>query len=87
MEFLVGNAAEIGFNRYTILNLHAILANNLLADERAAGRLRHIGVDRAAFREVAENELLGLHEGNFARYPIRPREFAAWQEIWDPRGR
>jgi Fic/DOC family len=44
VEFLVGNAAEIGFNRYTILNLHAILANNLLADERAAGRLRHIGV-------------------------------------------
>jgi hypothetical protein len=44
VEFLVGNAADIGFNRYTILNLHGILANNLLADERAAGRLRHIGV-------------------------------------------
>lgn len=254
VEFLVGNAAEIGFNRYTILNLHAILANNLLADETAAGRLRHIGVgiegsvyhppetphlveecfdqllataaaitdpfeqsffvmvqlpylqpfddvnkrvsrmaanipfiranlsplsftdlprglyahailgvyelnriellrdvfiwsyersaeryaavrqslgepdpfrlrhrdalravvaevvqsrmdrkaaaahiaswaiahldesDRAAFREIAESELLGLHEGNFARYPIRPGEFAAWQEIWSQRG-
>jgi hypothetical protein len=44
IEFLVSNAADIGFNRYTILNLHGILANNLLADERAAGRLRHIGV-------------------------------------------
>ena len=44
IEFLVGNAADIGFNRYTILNLHGILANNLLADQRAAGRLRHIGV-------------------------------------------
>lgn len=44
VEFLVGNAAEIGFNRYTILNLHAILANNLLADHGAAGRLRHLGV-------------------------------------------
>ena len=44
VEFLVGNAGEIGFNRYTILNLHGILANNLLADETAAGRLRHIGV-------------------------------------------
>ena len=254
VEFLVGNAAEIGFNRYTILNLHAILANNLLADERAAGRLRHIAVgidgsvyhppetpqlveecfgqllaiaaaitdpfeqsffvmvqlpylqpfddvnkrvsriaanipfiranlsplsftdlprglyahatlgvyelnriellrdvfiwsygrsaeryvavrqslgepdpfrlrhrdalravvaevvqgrmdrktaaahiaswatahleenDRAVFREVAETELLGLHEGNFARYPIRPAEFTAWQEVWGPRG-
>ncbi len=253
VEFLVGNAADIGFNRYTILNLHAILANNLLADERAAGRLRHIGVgidgsvyhppetpqlvedcfdqllatadaitdpfeqsffvmaqlpylqpfddvnkrvsrmaanipfikanlsplsftdlprglythatlgvyelnrvdllrdvfiwsyarsaaryaavrqslgepdpfrlryrdalrsvvaevvrgrmdrktaaahvetwasghveetDRAGFRGVAETELLGLHEGNFARYAIRPSEFAAWQEAWKPR--
>jgi hypothetical protein len=44
VEFLVSNAGDIGFNRYTILNLHGILANNLLADERAAGRLRHIGV-------------------------------------------
>ena len=42
--------------------------------------------DRAAFREVAETELLGLHEGNFARYPIRPGEFTAWQEIWSLRG-
>jgi Fic family protein len=253
VEFLVGNAADIGFNRYTILNLHGILANNLLADQRAAGRLRHIGVgidgsvyhppetpqlveecfdqllatadaitdpfeqsffvmvhlpylqpfddvnkrvsrmaanipfikanlsplsftdlprgvyahavlgvyelnriellrdvfiwsyersaaryaavrqslgepdpfrlryrdalrdvvaevvrdrmdrktaaarveswttehvkedDRSAFREVAETELLGLHEGNFARYAIRPGEFAAWQKVWNPR--
>ncbi|MDR3427890.1 winged helix-turn-helix domain-containing protein, partial [Silvimonas sp.] len=30
IEFLVGNADDIGFNRYTILNLHALLANNLL---------------------------------------------------------
>ena len=44
IAFLVGAADDIGFNRYTILNLHAILANNLLADQSAAGRLRHIGV-------------------------------------------
>src|SRR5665811_374108 len=31
------------------------------------------GHDR--FREIAECELLGLHEGNFARYQIRPSEF------------
>lgn len=42
--FLVSAADDIGFNRYTILNLHAILANNLLTDPSAAGRLRHIGV-------------------------------------------
>lgn len=44
IEFLVGNAADVGFNRRTIQNLHAILADNLLADNRAAGRLRQIGV-------------------------------------------
>jgi hypothetical protein len=27
IEFLVGAADEIGFNRYTILNLHAILVD------------------------------------------------------------
>lgn len=41
--------------------------------------------DRSWFREVAETELLGLHEGNFARYAIRPGEFAAWQTVWNPR--
>jgi hypothetical protein len=44
IEFLVGEAGEIGFNRYTILNLHGVLANNLLPDPDAPGRLRHIGV-------------------------------------------
>ena len=37
---------------------------------------------RERFREVAERELLSLHEGNFARYRVRPSEFEAWQEVW-----
>ena len=44
IEFLVSEAQEIGFNRYTILNLHGILAQNLLPDPGAPGRLRHMGV-------------------------------------------
>jgi hypothetical protein len=39
--------------------------------------------DRERFREVAESELLALHEGNFARYQIRPSEFAAWRQVWN----
>jgi hypothetical protein len=39
--------------------------------------------DRAKFEEVVEGELLSLHEGNIARYRIRPSEFAAWQAVWD----
>jgi hypothetical protein len=41
--------------------------------------------DRAKFIEVVETELLGLHEGNFARYKIRPSEFAAWKAVWEAR--
>lgn len=44
IELLVENAGEIGFNSYTICNLHALLAENLLADPRAEGRLREIAV-------------------------------------------
>ena len=60
IEFLVGTAEEIGFNRYTILNLHALLANNLLADPEAAGRLRHIGVgiERSSFHPLEVPQLI-----------------------------
>jgi hypothetical protein len=44
IEFLVESAEEIGFDRYTILNLHALLASDLLPDSAAAGRLRRIAV-------------------------------------------
>ncbi len=60
IEFLVGTAEDIGFNRYTILNLHALLANNLLADPDAAGRLRHIGVgiERSVFHPLEVPQLV-----------------------------
>jgi hypothetical protein len=44
IEFLVSAADDIGFNRYTILNLHAALSNNLLINPEASGRLRMIPV-------------------------------------------
>ena len=44
IELLVEQATEVGFNRYTILNLHALLSDNLLADSQACGRLRSIPV-------------------------------------------
>ena len=33
--------------------------------------------------EIAEDALLGLHEGNFARHQITPAEFEAWQHVWN----
>lgn len=38
--------------------------------------------ERETFREMAESDLLSLHEGNFARLQVRPSEFAAWQVVW-----
>ena len=39
IEILVEGAEAIGFNRHTIFNLHAALAENLLPDPQAMGRL------------------------------------------------
>ena len=51
LEFLIDSAGEIAFNRYTLLNLHALLSDNLLADPTACGRLRSIsvGIGRTVF--------------------------------------
>jgi hypothetical protein len=60
IEFLVDTADEIGFNRYTILNLHTLLANNLLADRTAEGRLRRIpvGIWRSKFHPLEVPQLI-----------------------------
>lgn len=39
--------------------------------------------DRKQFNEAAQAELTSLHEGNFARYRVRPSEFRAWWESWN----
>ena len=44
IEFIVANSEEIGFNRYTILNIHALLSDNLLPDPAASGRVRKFGI-------------------------------------------
>ena len=60
IELLVDQAEEIGFNRYTILNLHALLADNLLADPQAGGRLRRIpvGIDGTVYHPLEVPRLI-----------------------------
>lgn len=126
IELLVNQAGEIGFNSYTILNLHALLSDNLLEDSRACGRLRSIPVgiggsvfhpleipwpiqecfqqildkaaavafikrqaektisikDQAKFIEAVETEIMNLHEGNIARYSLKPSQYLAWRKKW-----
>lgn len=60
IELLVDQNEDIGFNRYTILNLHAVLSDNLLADPQAGGRLRDrpVGVDGTVFHPLEVPQLI-----------------------------
>jgi hypothetical protein len=60
IEFLVSSPEEIGFNGRTIQNLHALLADNLLADQDAPGRLRRIpvGIEHSAFHPLEVPQLI-----------------------------
>jgi hypothetical protein len=60
IELLVEQADEVGFNKYTILNLHALLSDNLLADPQACGRLRAIpvGIGGTVYHPLAVPQLI-----------------------------
>ena len=45
IEMLVGQSDEVGMSRITLLNLHAVLSENLMADSEASGRLRRRPVE------------------------------------------
>lgn len=55
IEMLAEQADEIGFNRYTVCNLHALLADNLMADLDAVGTIRSkpVGISGTVFRPLA----------------------------------
>ena len=60
IELLVEQASEVGFNRYSILNLHALLSDNLLADPQACGRLRAIpvGIAKTVYHPLEVPQLI-----------------------------
>jgi Fic family protein len=60
IELLVGSAEEIGVNRFTLLNLHALLADNLLDDPLTAGRLREtpIAIGASTYLPTAIPQLI-----------------------------
>jgi Fic family protein len=60
IEFMMKSTEDIGFNRYTILNLHAILADNLLPSQDACGRLRSIpvGIGGSVYSPLTTPQLL-----------------------------
>jgi hypothetical protein len=54
IEMLADQAGEIRFNRYTLCNLHALLADNLLSDSGACGSLRScpVGVSGTVYHPL-----------------------------------
>jgi Fic family protein len=60
IEMLVNQADEIGFNRYTICNLHALLAENLLEDPAAGGRIRSkpVGISGTVFHPLEMPQMI-----------------------------
>jgi hypothetical protein len=69
IEMLVDQAGDVGFNRYTICNLHALLSDNLLPDPAACGRLRSkpVGISGTVFHplevpQVIEEQFIRILE-------------------------
>jgi hypothetical protein len=60
IEFLTESEQNVQINRYTILNLHALLSNNLLGTPEACGRLRKIpvGIGESVYQPTAIPQLL-----------------------------
>lgn len=60
IEYLVDSAESISFDRRTLLNLHALLSQNLLANSAAEGTLRTIdvGIGRSTFMPLATPQLI-----------------------------
>ncbi|MCH6198056.1 Fic family protein [Aquiflexum sp. LQ15W] len=60
IEFLVQLGDDLEFNSYIILNLHALLADNLLQDQNSIGRLRSIpvGIHKSAYTPLSIPQLI-----------------------------
>jgi hypothetical protein len=60
IEFMVESAEQLRFNSFTILNLHALLSDNLLRDQRACGCLRSkpVGIAKSVYQPLAIPQLI-----------------------------
>ena len=55
IELLVENVDEVGFNRFTLLNLHSLLSENLLPNPSDEGRVRQqiVEIGKSVFRPLS----------------------------------
>jgi len=69
IEFMMDQANELAFDRQTVLNLHALLSDNLLPDPTAGGRLRRI--------------VVGIHDSVYHPLELPPLIEECFQQIVD----
>jgi Fic family protein len=87
IEMLAEPTEEIGFNRYTICNLHALLSDNLMADPASCGslRFRPVGISGTVFyplevpQQIEENFLLILSKASEITDPFEAAFFVMVQ--------
>ncbi len=60
IEFLIESADKIAIDRQMILNLHALLSDNLLADQNACGRIRSkmIGIAKSVYHPLVVPDVI-----------------------------
>lgn len=83
IEFLIRSAKEIGINRYTILNLHTLLSDNLMSDPVFSGRLRvyPVGIAHSTYIPLAVPQVIEecfnriLEKANLIRDPFEQAFF------------
>ncbi|HEY8401480.1 MAG TPA: Fic family protein, partial [Cytophagaceae bacterium] len=75
-------------HREMIKNTVAEIIRKALNKNKAIALIKSISKELTAgeqlkFIETVEQELLNLHEGNFARFLVSPAEFGNWSKIWE----
>ncbi|NGX59706.1 MAG: hypothetical protein KR126chlam3_00862 [Chlamydiae bacterium] len=60
IEFLIDSADQIDINKQTVLNVHALLSDNLLADPKAYGRVRSksIGIAKSVYHPLVVPDMI-----------------------------
>lgn len=87
IEMLAYPTEEIGFNRYTVCNLHALLSDNLMSDPAACGsiRSRSVGISGTVFyplevpQQIEENFHLILTKASSIDDPFEAALFVMVQ--------
>ena len=65
IEMLADQTQEIGFNRYTVCNLHALLADNLISTQQACGSIRDcaVGIGGSTYMPLEIPQVIDGHYG------------------------